>query len=60
MIYMKYVADNCGYCGLCVSVCPREILELKENKLSINNGCDECGNCKIVCPLGAFTLEDHK
>ena len=57
---MKYKADYCGYCGACVTVCPREILKLIENGIIIDTGCDECGHCTIVCPLGAMVLEGSK
>lgn len=53
---MEYQRENCGYCGACVTVCPKQILELTENEITVANGCDECGNCTVVCPLGALTL----
>jgi ferredoxin len=54
---MKYKADNCGYCGACVAVCPNQLLELNENEIAISEGCQNCGNCQIVCPLGALIME---
>jgi coenzyme F420-reducing hydrogenase beta subunit len=48
--------DCCG-CGACVNICPKQILELKEDKegflqvkLSQNN-CIQCGICEKVCPV---------
>lgn len=51
---MNFITERCGYCGACVSVCPKNILELKENEIDLNDGCEECGACAEVCPLGAI------
>jgi ferredoxin len=55
---MDIIQENCGYCGTCVCVCPKNVIELEENGLIIKDGCTECGNCAIVCPLGALNPED--
>ena len=48
--------DCCG-CSACVNICPKQCLELKEDKegflqvrLSKHN-CIECGLCEKVCPI---------
>ena len=55
---MRYMVDNCGYCGACVVVCPSKLLELNENELILDDGCKNCERCIIVCPLGALVPED--
>lgn len=58
-------ADCCG-CSACVSVCPKQCLEMKEDKegflqvkLSKNN-CIECGICEGVCPVLSKNNEKEK
>ncbi len=47
--------DKCMYCGGCVSICPKDALELRETLLYVNDGlCSECGTCIIFCPVGAL------
>lgn len=50
-------AEQCGYCGACVAVCPQNILELAEMKIIINPGCENCNLCMVVCPMGAINNE---
>ncbi|MDO5845672.1 MAG: 4Fe-4S binding protein [Methanocorpusculum sp.] len=49
--------DVCGYCGACVSVCPRGALELIDAYLTVDPAlCKEkCRICQTVCPLGAIS-----
>jgi len=47
----------CGYCGMCVSVCPVNALELVEMWLEVKNeDCVDCGTCVKVCPVGALKV----
>lgn len=44
-------------CGGCVSVCPVQALELRENVLYVDTKkCIDCGNCEKVCPAGAIKV----
>ena len=54
--------DVCGYCGVCVSVCPRDAIELGNMDLKIDSQrCDDCRVCLKVCPLKALEAsEDEK
>ena len=50
--------DICKGCQLCVSMCPREVLEISEKlnskgfhySIYRGEGCIGCGNCFYVCP----------
>jgi ferredoxin len=53
---MNIITERCGYCGACVSVCPKNILELKEDRVYLQEGCEKCGSCVKVCPLGALEV----
>ena len=48
--------DICGYCGVCVSVCPEGALELIDAYLTVDHTCIDCGICEKVCPLGALEV----
>ncbi len=52
--------DVCGYCGACVSVCPRGALELIDAYLTVDETLckDKCKICQMVCPLGAIVWEE--
>ncbi|MEA3548259.1 MAG: nitroreductase family protein [Thermodesulfobacteriota bacterium] len=50
-------AEQCNGCGLCVQVCPSEILAIQENKAVVTGGyCLDCGHCEAVCPTGAVNV----
>ena len=50
--------EKCKGCGLCVVVCPNNILEISKKSNNIgyfpaqpkkDNACSGCGNCYIIC-----------
>lgn len=57
----------CKGCGLCVSVCPKEIIALDMDTISQKgynpamltdeSSCIGCGSCVTMCPDMAITLE---
>lgn len=57
----------CKGCGLCVSVCPKEIVVLKTDKLNAKGyhpagvtdmeKCIGCKSCAIICPDCAIIVE---
>jgi hydrogenase-4 component H len=53
---------KCDGCGICVKMCPPQIMGLVKNIATIvTDLCEECGICNDVCPIGAvrFSLP-HK
>jgi 2-oxoglutarate ferredoxin oxidoreductase subunit delta len=57
--------EKCKGCGLCIDVCPKEILQLSENinKKGYNyvecindDLCISCKACALMCPDLVFTL----
>ena len=48
--------ENCGRCGICVSVCPYNALSLPEQGPVVVNGdlCQACGLCISSCPTNAL------
>lgn len=65
MIYLRDVAtlelnvEKCVGCGMCLDVCPHEVLALDNGRARIQNrdACMECGACARNCPAGAVTVE---
>lgn len=47
--------SRCTLCGLCVPVCVRRILEMREKSVAVLDPalCIFCGHCKAVCPADA-------
>ena len=58
--------DLCKGCGLCVSVCPKNVLELDLNTINAKgyspssavraDDCIACGNCAITCPDSVISV----
>jgi ferredoxin len=50
---------KCTGCGICVDVCPREVIIMREGKASIisRDNCIECGACSKNCPFKALTVK---
>ena len=53
----------CKGCNICVSFCPKNVLELDEDgKIEIARieDCIKCGLCELRCPDFAIYLEGEK
>lgn len=60
-------ADRCKGCGLCVSVCPKKVLELDHGTLNAKGyhpaapvrpeQCIACAMCALMCPDVAIRVE---
>lgn len=49
----------CKGCGICAEFCPKNVLEVQKEKITIINGdaCIGCGLCELRCPDYAIYLE---
>ncbi len=50
---------QCNRCGLCVSICPAEVLTLEAGsvqQLTTGFGCIACGHCMMVCPQECISV----
>ena len=53
--------EICGYCGACVSVCPKDAIDLIDLHLNIDKTkCVNCLACVEVCPIGALKPNDDE
>lgn len=57
--------EGCKGCGVCVPVCPTDVLKLAENVngkgyhyayMENPEACTGCTNCSVVCPDGVITV----
>ena len=52
----------CKSCGICMELCPREVLGAEEVTgkviLLAPEKCDGCGLCELSCPDYVFTIEE--
>ena len=48
----------CKGCGICAAFCPKQVLEIKEEKVTIKDpeACILCGMCESRCPDYAIYL----
>lgn len=57
----------CKGCSLCITVCPKDCIELDPDKITAKgyhparltdeNLCTGCTNCALICPDVAITVE---
>ncbi len=56
---IKVDLDKCTGCETCLTSCPFDAIEMKDEKASINEYCNSCKACLPVCPEGAIVeVED--
>ena len=55
---LRLDGDKCTGCGVCLDVCPHDVLERASKKISIADGdaCMECGACAANCAFAAITV----
>lgn len=64
LIYLKDVVtlkldqEKCVGCGMCLVVCPHEVLSMNNGHVRIEKRdiCMECGACSRNCPTDAVTV----
>ncbi len=56
----KVIEFSCSGCGLCVSLCPAEALEMQKNVPTLVGECNHCGFCYQGCPRSFFPLDKVK
>lgn len=58
VVTLELDSGKCTGCGMCLEVCPHQLLRMESGKAYIANrdGCMECGACARNCPAGAITV----
>ena len=49
--------EKCTGCGLCVPVCPFNVIEIVDEKAQVKEGCNLCGACVDACTFEAIRIE---
>ena len=48
----------CKGCGICVAFCPKQALELRQEKACVDTEkCIMCGMCELYCPDLALVVD---
>lgn len=57
--HVLFDIDNeiCSNCEICTLVCPKEAVEIKDGKKTVNDDCTLCGFCVNFCPIEAMKHE---
>jgi len=66
MAEIKFREGRCKGCELCVAVCPKSILKLRESDVNAlgyhpvyiekPDECTGCANCALMCPDGVISV----
>jgi len=64
---VRFQSDHCKGCGLCVSVCPLDLLTLSEEQVNLKgylpakvkrrSQCKGCGFCANMCPDSVISVK---
>ena len=64
---VTFKTDICKGCGLCVTICPKQIIEIKKDEINKKghspagitdqSKCIACAFCATICPDCVITVE---
>jgi ferredoxin len=59
VVTLKLDEEKCTGCGMCLEVCPHNVLEMNRAHVRIQNrdACMECGACSRNCPFDALSVQ---
>ena len=50
--------NRCDYCGACVTVCPVDCIEVREDSIKIDDLiCIDCDLCVYICPIEVLSSQ---
>jgi ferredoxin len=59
VVTLKLDDGKCTGCGMCLEVCPHNVLEMNRTHVRIQSrdACMECGACSRNCPFDAISVQ---
>ena len=54
MDFLKFNAQKCSLCGICVEKCPFGALTMEDDGIKVSENCRMCGICVRQCPEEAI------
>ncbi len=55
---VRWVKDNCIFCGVCEKACREGAIRIEEDNILLDaDKCNYCGRCEKACPTGAWEGE---
>ncbi len=59
VVTLELDGELCTGCGICLDVCPHEVLAVADKKAYIadRDSCMECGACATNCPFDAIRVD---
>ncbi len=59
VVTLKLDEEKCTGCGMCLDVCPHEVLQMNSRHVEIRNrdAGMECGACSRNCPFDAISVK---
>lgn len=62
MAIEKLEQELCNGCGICVAICPQDVLRMDEgiNKAVIRypDDCVACWSCELFCPVSCIVVSE--
>ena len=59
MEFLRFDADKCSLCGVCVEKCPFGALKMERRGVKVGDNCRMCGFCVRQCPEDALCFEQR-
>lgn len=57
MKLLKFRADKCNLCSICIDKCPFQALTMEKDGITVSEKCRMCGVCVKICPEQAIQFE---
>lgn len=64
MAVERVIEEACNGCGVCVAVCPQDVLRMRESTkkavIRYPDDCVACWSCEFYCPLHCIEVSESR